>query len=134
MSSSSWFVSSQASSLASSQASSPGPSPDLVWSVFLVLLVLTLLASLRFDWLKIWWQDQLRRITGAEEAQTHQAGSVSLPEEPRPRRRPEPPTPPPRAIHAARAPSHRTPGAGAHTMTPHAGVQRSLFHRSGRRH
>ncbi|SEK85897.1 hypothetical protein SAMN05216359_103365 [Roseateles sp. YR242] len=123
--------------------SSPWMSPALLWALFLVLLALTLLASLRFDWLQVWWQDQLRQATGAEAAESaaradiaevQRPGSLPAGEETRLRRRPEPAAPVSRSIQAARAPTHRTAGLWAHAATPHAGVQRSLFHRSGRRH
>lgn len=121
--------------------SSPWMSPALVWAMFLVLLALTLLASLRFDWLKIWWQDQLRQASDAEAAEGDLAAVIStgMPsgpasEDPKPRRRPDPPVLAPRAIQAARAPAHRQTGLWTHTTAPHASVQRTLFHRSGRRH
>lgn len=142
--------------------SSPWMSPNVIWVVFLVLLALTLLTTLRFDWLKVWWQDQLRQATDADRAENEAARVVALPknlpknlhknlpknlprklaeelqeglqEEPRLRRRAEPPAPASRTIQAARAPAHRNTGMWTHTTTPHAAVQRTLFHRSGRRH
>lgn len=135
--------------------SSPWMSPALLWAMFLVLLALTLLASLRFDWLNVWWQDQLRQATGAEAAESAAGAEIAevevatrtaakmppktttthpIADEARLRRRPEAPVPVSRTIQAARAPAHRSSGLWAHAITPHAGVQRTLFHRSGRRH
>ncbi|WAC74074.1 hypothetical protein OU995_04915 [Roseateles sp. SL47] len=86
----------------SAQASASLPafwmSPDLVWTVFLLLLGMSLLVSLRYDWLKIWWQDQLRRMTGAQAAEDDLSASFALPEPTRPRSRPQPAPP----IHATR--------------------------------
>jgi hypothetical protein len=148
----------------SAQASASLPafwmSPDLVWTVFLLLLGMSLLVSLRYDWLKIWWQDQLRRMTSVQAAEDDLSASFALPEPSRPRSRPQPAPPhprdahwaqaarathpanglPSRTVHPARAPAHRADRterhdrSGPHALTPHAGVQRTLFHRSGRRH
>ncbi|MBB3196779.1 hypothetical protein [Roseateles terrae] len=142
--------------LTGSSAQTLWMSADVVWTIFFVLLALSLLASLRFDWLRVWWIDQWRHLTGADDAKDRLSATVSLPQ---PRSPGAPATHPPAHGHAqshghAPAPSlrmhrHRPsalPGQPGPTglaegfhrplrpAAPPSLGQRPLFHRTGRRH
>jgi hypothetical protein len=139
-------------------------SADVVWTIFFVLLALSLLASLRFDWLRVWWIDQWRHLTGADDAEDRLSATVSLPQ---PRNVGAPATRQHSHAHAhshghAHGPAHgHAPASSTRThrhrpsalpgqpgpTSPAEGVtrplrpagppslgQRPLFHRSGRRH
>lgn len=54
-------------------------SADVVWALFLVLLALSMLVSLRFDWLRVWWLDQWRQLSGADSAEDPLSDAISLP-------------------------------------------------------
>lgn len=100
-----------------------------LWALFVGLLMLLLLGSLRLDWLRIWWRDQLEHPPGAA---NDSVIDVDLGEEPgstadtttpdtrsRQRRRPRP-VAPLRQV----ADQHPSPAP-----------QRPAYHRSGgRRH
>ncbi len=66
--------------LTGSSAQTLWMSADVVWTIFFVLLALSLLVSLRFDWLRVWWVDQWRHLTGADEAEDRLSATVSLPQ------------------------------------------------------
>lgn len=55
-------------------------SADVVWTLFLVLLALSMLVSLRFDWLRVWWLDQLRHLSGAQAAEDALSRGLSPPQ------------------------------------------------------
>ena len=33
-----------------------------LWTIWALLLALVVLATLRMDWLRVWWMDQLRHL------------------------------------------------------------------------
>ncbi len=101
-----------------------------LWTVWAALLAMLVVASLRMDWLKVWWMDQLRHLPGSPDpvdidpgmpagsaARTADGGS-----------RP-PPRHPPRPVGIPRPALHEAHGHAA--VLPH---HRPAFHRSGRRH
>lgn len=108
-------------------------SADLVWTLFLALLALSMLVSLRFDWLRVWWLDQWRRLSDTSPVEDPLTDAVSLP---RTRSSPVSRTAPrtvSRTTSASR-PARRQERSHAPLFTSATAAQRPLFHRSGRRH
>lgn len=94
-----------------------------LWALFVLLLALLALATLRLDWLKVWWMDQLRAMPGdapsdidpGSPADTSAPGTRHAHHTPRP----------------VGIPRHTVHDVHGHTgaMTHH----RPAFHRSGSR-
>lgn len=122
---------------------------DVVWALFLVLLALSLLVSLRLDWLRVWWLDQWRTLSTADTPDDPLTDAVSLPRSTSPshsrpssdsaRKREGPPRPL-RPAHQPLRPmpflsaAHRSDRVHGSVISPAGTAQRPLFHRSGRRH
>lgn len=126
-------------------------SADVVWTLFLVLLALSMLVSLRFDWLRVWWLDQLRQLPGAQAAEDALSNGLSTLQPAR-----QPASPPLQTAHPMKASHSQHAHHATHTppveqalkrtvqgrrlrhtppvLSPAGGAQRPLFHRSGRRH
>lgn len=111
-------------------------SADVVWALFLVLLALSMLVSLRFDWLRVWWLDQWRQLSGADTAEDPLSDAISIPRSIS-RSMPRPPQQlrahSPRTGHPL-TPAHRLDRPHTPLLTTAGTAQRPLFHRSGRRH
>ena len=96
-----------------------------LWAVWAALLVLLMVVSLRMDWLKVWWMDQLRRMPGDTAANDIDPGSPADDTASRPM-----PHHAPRPIGIPRPAVHDVHGHAA-ALTHH---HRPAFHRTGRRH
>lgn len=108
-------------------------SADLVWTLFFVLLALSMLVSLRFDWLRVWWLDQWRHLADTSPAEDPLTDAVSLPRSLSSSVPQSVVRSVPRSTSASRPP-HRPERSHAPLPTPAGTAQRPLFHRSGRRH
>ncbi|WP_423596593.1 hypothetical protein [Roseateles sp. MS654] len=100
-----------------------------LWTLWAVLLALVVIATLRMDWLKVWWMDQLRHLpgdTGSDDLDPGMPAERAADAEPG-ARKPVPHAPRPVGI----------PRPAAHDIHGHAAAlthHRPAFHRSGSRH
>ena len=97
-----------------------------LWTIWALLLALLVITTLRMDWLKVWWMDQLRHLPGDDAADDIDPGA--------PAATPGPGTRhvlahPPRPVGIPRHTVHDIHGHAA-ALTHH---HRPSFHRSGSR-
>lgn len=97
-----------------------------LWTLWAVLLALLALASLRMDWLRVWWMDQLRHLPGEADPDDVDPGRPAASTRTGARHAPHHA---PRPVGIPRAAPVEIHGHAA-ALTHH----RPSFHRTGRRH
>lgn len=94
-----------------------------LWTIWALLLALLLVATLRMDWLKVWWMDQLRHLPSDNEAADIDPGAPAKASTRQPHAHA------PRPVGIPRPTVHDIHGHAA-ALTHH---HRPAFHRSGNR-
>ena len=97
-----------------------------LWTIWVLLLALVVLATLRMDWLRVWWMDQLRHLPGDAADEDIDPGQPARGHLEPGGRQPAPHVP--RPVGIPRHTVHDVHGHAA-AMSHH----RPVFHRSGSR-